>query len=109
MNKNIIKLGSASWLSLGFYRGIKLYNYNYNEALKEESNKMYRVSYAFAYGAYASFLYAVPILWPSIVLKEIYRLEMNANFLVNDLNSDQIREIKNNYSYLKLGCAIITY
>jgi hypothetical protein len=103
MVKKIIPI-IGSFGALGFYRGTQLYKYNYNKELEyyneklEEHNKMveenkkniYKYTHKFSYGKpyffysetiMSGFLgiifYINPFLFPLVIAKEIYRLEIN--------------------------------
>jgi hypothetical protein len=97
MNCKIIKFVGLSWVSLGFYRGVKLYNYKYHHKnneyiiLNNDNNgkykhctdieKMYSYSSALGSGIGALFIYGLPVFWPFLLTKEIYRIELYLNNL----------------------------
>ena len=79
INKTHIKyiLGS-SWGILGFVRGINSFDYS-NSKVKSLENEVYIAKYTekFVYGLSGIFVYVNPILFPIMIYKELYRLEVN--------------------------------
>jgi hypothetical protein len=78
------KLIIPPWVALGFYRGTKHYEYDYkNQCIQYEKNKKYSEKPQYFYsscigiGLFGSFIYVNPFLFPLIITKEFYRLEVN--------------------------------
>jgi hypothetical protein len=78
------KLIIPPWVALGFYRGIRSYEYDHkNECIQYEKNKEYNKKPQYLYsscmgvGLLGSFLYVNPFLAPLIIPTELYRLEVN--------------------------------
>ena len=79
-----LKLIIPPWAAVGFYRGIKKYDYDYKkECIQYEKNKncnkspQYFYSTCMSVGVCGFLLYVNPFLFPIILGKEIYRLEVN--------------------------------
>jgi hypothetical protein len=73
---------------LGFYRGTQEYKYKYNKSLQKydeyakkndnDSTKPYFLySDSIYYGVVGTFFYLCPFLFPLMLTKEIYRLEVD--------------------------------
>ena len=93
ISKKIGSLTIVGWSTLGFYRGCGEYNYEYNKKIKYyekelEVNKKYnniisveKPTYFYTTKIYNGFigvvLYLFPISIPHIIIKEIYRIEIN--------------------------------
>jgi hypothetical protein len=70
----------TSWALLGFKRGIDYYDYNYNRQniyMKDNVKHPYLYSSRIFEGLIGSFIYINPVLWPIVICKEIFRLEVN--------------------------------
>jgi hypothetical protein len=84
-----------SWTILGFYRGVKQYNNKYKkECNRYENNPKYypKPQYFYAqnipYGLFGLLMYINPLTVPLVMVKEIYRLEVN----VRNLNEEKEKE-----------------
>jgi len=95
------KLLVPPWFALGFYRGTKDYEYDYkNQCIQYEKNKKYNEKPQYLYsscmgvGLFGSLLYVNPFLFPFIIKKELYRLEVNIRGL------DEERDKKYYYDIL---------
>lgn len=82
----VLKALIPTWGALGFYRGCKLYNWDYKEDCilynKEENKKYYKKPQYFfsscaAYGLTGIIFYANPFFLVITFSKEIYRAEVN--------------------------------
>ena len=94
----MLKIITPPWIALGFYRGVKLYNYKYNYELieyeKKEDKKYakkptYFYAECFGTSLYGGLLYINPFLLPITFSKEIYRLEVNLRNLDNEKEKDE--------------------
>ena len=81
-----------SWGALGMYRGWKWYDYKYQKMLNTTKNKRF---YYTEYITLASFetlwggmVYLIPITFPFVFVKELYRLEVNLRNLTDDKESE---------------------
>lgn len=92
--KPSIIIGYSSWCVLGFIRGVKYYNYNYNEYYSKYTNpEPYLYIKSITNGFMGIFMYMNPILIPFFICKEIYRLEVNIRNLENEKNSKNYNDI----------------
>lgn len=82
----VLKVIAPAWAGLGFYRGVKLYNYKYNyevieyekkEDKKKDKKPTYFYAYCFGSGIFGGLIYVNPFFLPVTISKEIYRLEVN--------------------------------
>lgn len=77
-----LKVFFPTWAGLGFYRGVKYYNYCYRKNIINYEKKIYYekpvyfYSECFSYGLFGVLLYANPITIFAVIPKEIYRLEI---------------------------------
>jgi hypothetical protein len=71
--KYAIRAAMVAWTSLGFFRGINSYNYEYKNSSNTKT-KLYTVR--FVYGVGGSLIYICPFLLPVAAVKEIYRAEV---------------------------------
>jgi hypothetical protein len=78
----IIKVVASLWAGLGFYRGVQLYNYRYENGY----NKTYFYLGCFFKGVFGGLLYITPFLLPLIIIKEIYRLEVEIKGINEEKN-----------------------
>ena len=83
-NHHLKTAAYTGWIGLGFYRGIKAYNYSYNKYNKDES---YMYIYSMGHGCRGSFYYL--LFFPIMIHKEFYRFEVN------------IRNIEKNFNLIK--------
>jgi hypothetical protein len=88
-----------AWTTLGFYRGVKLYDSNYKTEYKHyeqrDRNKdsiyvkpKYFYTHLFGYGLFGTFVYLNPFTGPFAAIKELYRLEVNIRGLKEEKKSD---------------------
>lgn len=94
----IITINSL-WCSLGLYRGGQKYDYEYKQIkyyeykqIKYERKQylyVYKFNNSIRYGIY----YMFPLLFPFILSKEIYRLEVYLRKLENEKNKIYYYEI----------------
>jgi hypothetical protein len=89
-NHHLKTAAYTGWIGLGFYRGIKAYNYSYNKYNKDES---YMYIYSFGHGCRGSFYYFFPIFFPIIIHKEIYRFEVNMRNIEKEKTSSYYNEL----------------
>jgi hypothetical protein len=83
---NIIKISAIFWPVLGFYRGVKSYNFNYKNNKSNDKNYMY--IYSICNGFCGMIFYANVFLLPFTIHKEFYRLEVNIRDLENEKKSN---------------------
>jgi hypothetical protein len=95
-----LKLIIPPWLTLGFCRGIRSYEYDYkNECIQYEKNKKYNEKPQYFYsscieiGLFGSLLYVNPFLFPIIITKELYRLEVNLRGLYEEKEKRKYNDI----------------
>ena len=84
MKYSIAIIGYTSWCGLGFIRGMNSHKYFHN---KYENEEPYLYSNMLINGVFGTLLYAVPILSPYFIYKEIYRLEIDVRNLENGKKS----------------------
>lgn len=98
----MLKIIAPAWTGLGFYRGVKLYNYKYNYELIEyekEENKKYAKKPTYFYGEcfcsgiFGGIIYINPIFLPVTFSKEIYRLEVNIRGMNEEKEKPSFYEI----------------
>jgi len=98
----MLKVIAPAWVGLGFYRGVKFYNYKYNYKLIEydkEENKKYAKKPTYFYsGCFGSailcgFTYINPLFLPMTFSKEIYRLEVNIRGMNEEKEKPSFYEI----------------
>jgi len=89
-SKPIFAIGLCS---LGFYRGVNAYSYRYKKINKYEESPVYLYTSAYLYGFYGSIIYITPFLWPIILPKEIYRLEINLRGIDSEKGGDYYNEL----------------
>jgi hypothetical protein len=82
MKYTYIAIGITSWCGLGFVRGINDYKYN-----NINKSKPFMYSSLILFGFIGTIVYANPILFPLLVSKEIYRLEVDIRKLENEKKS----------------------
>jgi len=80
----------SCWTGLGFIRGIESYNYSY---CKYEKNKKYIYSNSIPYALFGIIIYANPAIFPFLMHKELYRLEVNLRNLENEKESSYYNNI----------------
>ena len=83
----MFKVIAPAWITLGFYRGIKLYNYKYQKG--KYGCKTYFYSECFCSGSFGVFIYLNPFLLPITFVKELHRLEIN----IRGLNEEKEKEL----------------
>ena len=98
--KHMFYAGYAEFSGLGGYRGAKSYNHKYEKEVKNAIQKtppcappQYYYIECVLYGALGFMYYAVPgtNLW--MMVKELYRLEVNIRGLEKDKNSDSYYDL----------------
>lgn len=100
----MLKVIAPAWIGftgLGFYRGVKLYNYKYNYQLieyekedkKYAKNPTYFYSECFGSGLFGVIIYINPFLLPITFSKEIYRLEVNIRGMNQEKEKPSFYEI----------------
>lgn len=97
MLKFVLPIG---WGSLGIYRGIKLFDNKYQRDCKSHENnpkycpkpKYFYYEYI-SYGVYGFFMYFFPVALIPIVMKEVYRLEVNIRNLDDEKKTDKYNEL----------------
>ncbi len=85
--KPIIYTTCVSWCLLGFVRGMNSYNYSYKKN-NINNNDDYLYSSKLWYGIAGFCVYATAPFTPFLLVKEIYRLEINIRGLENGKNGD---------------------
>ena len=92
MNKKyVIPLaGYISWCGLGFFRGVKYYEYKYTKSSKKEQ---FLYLHSFGYGLFGLGMYTNPVFLPFTIHRELYRLEVNIRNLENAKKSDFYNKI----------------
>ena len=76
--KQIAKIvAGVSWVSLGFYRGTRSYEYEVNKYAKHNTPVEDLYCGTFLYGVAGVFLYVFPPFSLIMIPKEIFRLEVN--------------------------------
>jgi hypothetical protein len=94
----MLKIIFPPWALLGVYRGVNKYNSDYKKDIdryeKMQTYKKPRYFYTenVANGIIGVILYCNPILFPIIIGKEIYRLEVN----IRGLNEEKEKDDYNN-------------
>jgi hypothetical protein len=91
-----LKLIIPPWAAVGFYRGIKKYDYDYKkECMQHEKNKQpqYFYSTCISVGFFGLFLYVNPFLFPIILGKELHRLEVNIRGLDEEKDKKDYNDI----------------
>lgn len=73
-----INTGIGLWTALGFFRGMKSYDYEHKklETRSSYNPNTYLYSYRFARGCMGAAVYIFPLFFPMTVVKEIYRAEV---------------------------------
>lgn len=98
----MLKVIAPPWVALGFYRGVKLYNYKYKYELieyeKKEDKKYskkptYFYAACFGSGTFGGLMYVNPFFIPIIISKEIYRLEVNIRGMNEEKEQPSFYEI----------------
>jgi hypothetical protein len=74
-------VAAGTWTALGFSRGIYKYD---AEFVHNEPSKPYLYTSRLGYGLLTVFLYINPFFIPSILGKELYRLEVNLRNLSDE-------------------------
>jgi hypothetical protein len=94
--KDILLLtGYTSWCLLGFKRGLESYEYffKYNVYSDVNYNYTYLYSGKLLNGCFGTILYASPIFIIPMMVKEVYRLEVNLRNLEAAKKSDYYNEL----------------
>ncbi len=82
---NLFRASYASWCVLGFYRGVNDYNYSIKRS-RNKKNILYIDS--IRTGFLGSFIYGFPLIFPLLIYKEIYRLEVDIRNLEHEKETD---------------------
>jgi hypothetical protein len=96
----MLKVIIPIWGSLGFYRGVKLYNYNnkkdlsyYEDNKDKEFNKLVKPQYFYSScvgnGSMGFLFYVNPFMLFLTIPKELYRLEVNMRSLNDEKEKDK--------------------
>jgi hypothetical protein len=85
MKNKYLLIAYIGWCGIGFLRGVNSYKYTYNNNYK---NAQYLYSDSIIFGTFGTFLYANPILFPLMICKELYRLEVNIRKLEREKSSN---------------------
>jgi len=90
-NKKILQYSIITgWSVLGFKRGLNFYDYKYK---KYNQKDVYLYSLKTFNGFFGTLLYLNPFLFPIMITKEIYRLEVNIRNIEYEKNSDYYNEL----------------
>ena len=95
---NNIKSGAmiitvCSWPALGFYRGLKSFDYNYsNDRIYKRSTRPLYINKA-VWGAVGTFCYLIPGLCFIAAYKEVYRLEVNLRGIEDEKKTAYYNEV----------------
>lgn len=81
---------TGAWTILGFTRGIRSYEYTYNKR-KDIGPHLY--SAQIMHGLLGSIIYINPVLICRVLLKELYRAEVNIRGLEDEKKTDYYNEI----------------
>lgn len=99
-NKHLFYASYAAFSGLGGYRGAKSYNHTYEKRVKNAIQKtpphvppQYYYIECVLYGTLGFVYYAVPIINIVMLVKELYRLEVNIRGLEKDKNSDDYYDL----------------
>jgi len=99
LNKNITKCAIVCWSGLGFYRGMKSYEYDFGTSEKFNDNpylytKKFKNSSIMIFGGFVGLiLYIHPFFSFITIPKEIYRLEVNIRGLENEKKTDYYNQL----------------
>lgn len=96
-------ISAFGWSSLGLYRGIDCYNYNYGKNLKKYENSVkmnnllqkpqYFYLDCISSGFFGVFLFVFPVTLPFAVYKECKRAEINIRKIKDDIILDEYHDI----------------
>jgi len=95
INRSNIKYAiGVSWVILGFSRGIQSYNYS-NRSKSTGDTQLYVTTYVdkLLYGIGGSLVYVNPVMFPFMVYKEMYRMEVNIRGIESLKNTDYYKEV----------------
>jgi len=83
----------CAWPALGFYRGLKSYDYNHsnNRIYKSSTTPLY-INKA-AWGLCGTVLYLTPPFFFMVAYKEVYRLEVNLRGLEDEKKTAYYNEV----------------
>jgi len=81
---SVFIMAYAGWGCLGFYRGVQLYNFDYQKDMENykkdsryrEKPEQFYIS-KFGMGLLITGLYIIPPTFMLVAIKELYRLEIN--------------------------------
>jgi len=76
----------SAWSLLGFYRGMKAYDFNIQKNYLEKYTYLYSIR--FLYGALGFGIYINPFFYLITIPKEIYRIEVDLRGLEEEMKTD---------------------
>jgi hypothetical protein len=89
---------ASSWTALGFYRGVKYYDYMYQK--KNTNKEPYLYSKELSYqtnrimgGLYGIFIYINPFIIFTMIPRELYRLEVDIRGLEDEKKTDDYNRL----------------
>ncbi|NBY41342.1 MAG: hypothetical protein EBQ66_10775, partial [Flavobacteriia bacterium] len=89
LKRSRVAAGAVAWCSLGFYRGMALYDHRFNTRRIGANDPPYMYSYRIYNGCNGVFFYANPVFLLFIIPKEIYRLEVNFREIHSEKKKDR--------------------
>lgn len=97
----VLKVLIPTWGAVGFYRGMKCYDYNYKKQLNYYENKknyivekpQYFYSNKLFLGLYGLILYVNPFTIILVIPKELYRIEVNIRSLNEEKEKDKYYQL----------------
>jgi len=85
--------GALAWCSLGFYRGMSLYDHRFNTRHIDSKEMPYMYSYRIYNGFTGVIFYANPLFLFLIIPKELYRLEVNLRAIDSEKKKDRYYDL----------------
>ena len=86
----LVLVTGTGWSMLGFTRGLHSYDYTYNKSIHKQP---YLYIHKGQQGLLGIFVYMNPFLFPFLLYKEIYRLEVNLRGLEEEKKSDDYNQM----------------
>jgi hypothetical protein len=90
---------ASSWTALGFYRGVKYYDYM-NHQKKDPTKEIYLYSKELSHqtnrilgGLYGIFIYINPFIIFTMIPRELYRLEVDIRGLEDEKKTDDYNRL----------------